>query len=384
MMSLVEQIFIASIAIVLIPWVLSKLVPENFAPLAVIQIVGGIILGPSLLGATFPAVYSSVFSPQALSALTGLSILAVTLFASGIGHELELKKEHIKFWPQVLATLAIPAVTGWVLSPYLLTWFNLNQEAGIVWNMTVALGVSIAAIPIMGVVLRQLGIIKTKLGQDILAIALFTDAVVWTALTVFLWYLDLKHIHWAWSIVYIVLQFVLARPLLNFFNQFKSLDVILLVYILVSGLLADVVGIHFIFGGFIAGILIPKDMYNEHIQPYQPAVMTIMMPFFFLLTGLRTDMGDVAFDVFGLALVLLMLSGIGKIIGLWITKYSFTNAWQSGWILQTKGLMDIVLASVLYDHKIISSTVFAALIMYAIISTLITTPIVRPTLKKIR
>jgi Kef-type K+ transport system membrane component KefB len=376
LLTLTDKIFIASVAILLLPYLFSLLLPRKYFPLAVLQICCGILFGPALLGHFYPHFQETLFSKEAVSALGGLAIISVVFFSAGIGNELELKIEHTKLWKQILLTTFIPGIIGWFTAPYMLQFFDLGMVNDWKWQMTVALALSIAAIPIMGVILRQLGITNTKLGQDILAMALVTDCIVWIALTIFLWVLNFAHIHWAWGLVYVLIQITLGRKLLDWMENKPHSELFLLVYILLSGGLAHYVGIHYIFGGFLAGVVIPKSFYKKAIEPHYNTISILLVPFFFHFTGLKTTFSLDGYAIFGMALLWLFIGGITKFLGMYIVGNSIKDSWASGWILQTKGLMDIVIANILLEHGVINQQVFATLIIYAIFSTLITTPLV--------
>lgn len=373
--SLSEQVFLASIAILLLPFLFSVILPKKWFPLAVIQIVSGVILGPTIVGYFFPKFSSLVFNPNAIGALSGIAMISVVFFSAGIGHELELKKEHTKLWKEILLTTFVPGTIGWFTAPYMLNLFDLGVVNDWKWQATVALALSIAAIPIMGVILRELGVIDKKLGQDTLAMALVTDCIVWIALTIFLWSLDLAHIHWGWALVYVALQVLIVKPLLKWMEHRKNSDVFALIYIIASGGLAHYVGIHYIFGGFLAGVLLPKSYYKDAIEPLYHTITVLMLPFFFLSTGLKTNFIVDGYAIFGMALLWLLIGGITKFLGIYLVGNTFKQSWISGWVLQTKGLMDIVIASVLLDHNVISTQVFAAMVLYAMLSTIVTTPL---------
>ena len=373
--SLTDKVFIASIAILAFPYIFSLLLSRKWFPLAVIQISCGILFGPAILGYFFPTFQETLFSKEAVGALSGLAMISVVFFSAGIGHELELKKDNIKLWKEILLTTFVPGIIGWFTAPYMLQLFDLGMVNDWKWQAVVALALSMAAIPIMGVILRQLGISGTKLGQNILTMALVTDAFVWIALTVFLWVLNYAHIHWAWALVYVVVQIVLAKPFLKWMEHKPHSELFLIVYLLLSGGLAHFVGIHFIFGGFLAGVLIPKSYYKTAIEPHYYTVSILMVPFFFHFTGLKTTFSLDGFAIIGMALLWLVIGGITKFLGMIAVGNSIRDSWTSGWILQTKGLMDIVMAAILLEHGVINQQVFAALIIYAIFSTLITTPL---------
>jgi len=150
---------------------------------------------------------------------------------------------------------------------------------------------------------------------------------------------------------------------------------------------ADWAGLHFMVGAFLAGAVLDAEWFgHERLDPLRHHVLMLMMPVFFLSTGLRThwDLGGVA--VFGAAFLLLLASVGGKLLGVWVAAkalgWSAAEARIVGWLLQTKALIEIIFANILLDKQIITSDTFTALLLMAVASTMLTVPVVTPLLRK--
>jgi Kef-type K+ transport system membrane component KefB len=157
-------------------------------------------------------------------------------------------------------------------------------------------------------------------------------------------------------------------------------------WIAVCSLAADWSGLHYIVGGFLAGLVINEDWLGEEtVAHFRKYVLLLIMPIFFLSTGLRTDWELKNPIVIGLAIVLFVVQAFGKMLGVRIS--AVINGWNKrdamtiGWLLQTKALIEIIFCTVMLDKGIISAQMFTALLFMAIFSTVATTPIVTKRLK---
>ena len=162
-----------------------------------------------------------------------------------------------------------------------------------------------------------------------------------------------------------------------------------LVWLAVVALGADWCGLHFMVGAFLAGAVMDADWFDqEQMDQLRHHVLLVMMPVFFLSTGLRThwELGGVA--VFAAALLLLLASVSGKLMGVHLAGRAL--GWQKGeasvigWLLQTKALIEIIFANILLDKQVITSETFTALLLMAVMSTMLTTPVVTPKLARLR
>jgi Kef-type K+ transport system membrane component KefB len=162
-----------------------------------------------------------------------------------------------------------------------------------------------------------------------------------------------------------------------------------LIWLIVCAFGADWAGLHYMVGAFLAGAVMDSDWFNqEHMDMLRQHVLLVMMPVFFLSTGLRTNWSVGGEAVFIAAAVLLVASVAGKLIGVHIAgrilKWAPGESSIIGWLLQTKALIMIIFANILLDKQIITNETFTALLLMAIASTMLTVPVVAPKLQRMK
>ncbi|WP_416047873.1 cation:proton antiporter [Cupriavidus basilensis] len=368
----------------------------SIVPLVAMQIVGGILLGPSLLGALWPQGWQALFGPAQLSALSGLQWLAVVLFAflSGL---------HISGAQQPgIRRIAMAAALGSVLVPFALgtaagAWLAYATPGAVghaasAWQFAFAVGVSMAvtALPVLGAILREMKLSDSVPGQLAVGCAAFSDAAIWLVLSAILAsagrsstydFLRLACL----GLAYVGAMLWLVRPLLaRMLPRMAANDARLaLVAVLIFGsaLISESIGLHYILGGFLAGVVLPRDAAGELRRQLEPATVVVLMPFFFLMTGLRTDIaigGQATLLVFGLST---MVAVAGKVVGTALPArlagLPRREAWMLGALVQTKGLMEVVVLGILFEAGLIGMTAFSGLLLMALATTVLAKPLTR-------
>jgi Kef-type K+ transport system membrane component KefB len=160
-----------------------------------------------------------------------------------------------------------------------------------------------------------------------------------------------------------------------------------LIWLIAVALAADWSGLHYMVGAFLAGVVLESRWFgHEAMDRFRAVVLMTIMPVFFLSTGLRTAWDGGGVMVFGAALLLLVAAVGGKLLGVqiagWILGWTRNEASLIGWLLQTKALIMIIFANILLDKGVISSTTFTALLLMAVMSTMLTTPLATPLAKR--
>lgn len=374
-------------------WRLGK--TQYFAPLVVVQIITGILLGPGILGDLFPAYYQFVFTPQVVQSLNGLAWWAVMLFVFIAGIELDLSQAwRHKMESTVTAGLAlgVPMVFGAGAALVLLSgilgdaWVG-TQASSWQFTMGVAMSCAVTALPILILFMEQFKILRLPLGQRILRYASLDDIAIWAVLALIL-------MDWARvgkQAIFLAAFAVLSYGLRQLIDRLPSQDrwYVALIWLIVCAFGADWCGLHYMVGAFLAGAVLESKWFDQtQMDMLRHHVLLVMMPVFFLSTGLRTnwDMGGMA--VILAAALLLFASVAGKLLGIQmagkILKWQAGEASLIGWLLQTKALIMIIFANVLLDKGIITSDTFTALLLMAIGSTMLTTPVVTPKLSRLQ
>ena len=394
MMSTTEIYLIAMLIIFTLPYLVWRVGrTDHYAPLVVVQIVGGIVLGPGVLGAVFPDYYRFVFNPQVIGALNGVAWWAVMMFVWTAGLELDLRQ----VWASrtetgVTAALALgaPLLTGTVVAALMLAsgpgWAGAKGQT---WQVVLGLGMACAvtALPILVLFMEKLEILRKPLGQRILRYASLDDVAIWGVLALIL--LDWTRV--GRQIAFLA-GFALAtyaiRKLMRRLEE-KDRWPVGLIWLAACGFAADWSGLHFMVGAFLSGAVLEHDLYDRaRLDQFRNTVLLALMPVFFLSTGLRTSWSVGGVAVFAAAAALLVASVGGKLLGVHLAgrllKWSRSEASLIGWLLQTKALIMIIFVNILLDKGIISPAAFTATLLMAVGSTMLSIPMATPILRKLR
>lgn len=386
----IELLLVALLVIFIVPYVIWRgLGRKNWAPLVVVQILTGVMLGPGVFGAAYPETFRYVLNRDVMGALNGLGSWAVMLFVWVAGMELDVHES----WKRrretgVVASLAFmtPFAFSVCVGIVIMGWGNWIGVKGSYWQVLLSIGMacSVTALPILILFLENLGIFRTLFGQRVLRYASLDDILVWSMLALILldWEQMLRQIGF---IVLFVPASILVRKLIV---KMDDTDRWYVGFIWQGScaLFADWAGLHYMVGAFLAGVVLDIRWFGEEkVDAFRRHILLAIMPIYFLLTGLRTSWeigGAVVFVVAGL---LLLASISGKLIGVAIAGrilgWTFRESFIIGWLLQTKALILIIFANILLDKQIITSDTFTALLFMAVGSTMLTVPMVLPALR---
>lgn len=390
-MATAEIFLIAMLIILTVPYLVWRLFnTDYFAPLVVVQIITGILLGPGVLGAAFPAYYDFVFNPAVIQALNGIAWWAVILFVWIAGIELDLRAA----WTHrresgITAGLALgaPLALGCAAAGLLLATPGWMGPKALSWQFVMGVGMSCAvtALPILILFLEKLDILRRPLGQRILRYASVDDIAIWGVLALIL--MDWQRI--GKQAIFILAFIALGAAFRWLMKRLNASDrwYVGLIWLVACAFGADWSGLHFMVGAFLAGAIIDSDWFEQkQLDSLRHHVLLVVMPVFFLSTGLRTQWGVGGSAVFLAAGLLLVASVAGKLLGVHLAGRIL--GWQRGeasligWLLQTKALIMIIFANILLDKEIITHSTFTALLLMALGSTMLTVPVVTPMLKK--
>jgi Kef-type K+ transport system membrane component KefB len=386
------EVFLIAMAIIFaIPYLVWRLArTDYFAPLVVVQIIAGIVLGPGVLGKAFPDYYAFVFTPDVVKALNGLAWWAVMLFVMIAGVELDIRKawaSRREVGVTAALALSVPLLFGSVVAIGMLWTDGWLGARGMPWQFVVGVGMSCAvtALPILILLMEKLAILRAPLGQRILRYASLDDVAIWGVLALVL--MDWGRIgrQGAFLITFAV-ACVLYRKLMPRLPD-RDRWFVALIWMALCAFGADWAGLHFMVGAFLAGVVMDAEWFDqEQMDQLRHHVLLVMMPVFFLSTGLKTAWSVGGSAVFLAAGLLLFASVAGKLAGVHlagrILKWAPGEASMIGWLLQTKALIMIIFVNILLDKLIITSTMFTALLLMAVASTMLTVPIVAPKLKR--
>lgn len=393
MKSTTEIFLLVMVVIFTLPYLIWRLLRTDYwAPLVVVQIITGILLGPGVLGAAFPEYYHQVATPAVVQSLNGIAWWAVMLFVWLAGIELDIGA----LWTHrrdtsITAGLALgsPLLFGSLAALTIagsLEWRGIEART---WQFVVGVGMACAvtALPILVLFMEKLQILDKPLGQRILRYASLDDIAIWGVLATIL--MD-------WERIGLQVGFLLAFALGAWALRALATRIpgkdrwyVGLIWLGVCGLGADWCGLHFMVGAFLSGAVMDASWFDrKQLHQLRHHVLLVVMPVFFLSTGLRTSWtlgGEAVFLVAGLMLI---ASVAGKLVGVQIAgrllRWPAGEATFIGWLLQTKALIMIIFSSVLLDKQIITSQTFTALLLMAVASTMLTVPFATPRLQRLQ
>ena len=386
-----ETLLLALLIIFALPWAIWRLWGKVTLPLVVVQILGGILLGPGVFGAWAPEVHGAIFAPPVIAALNALGLWAVTIFVFIAGLELDMSEALANRRETVTAAglaLGVPLLLGTLAAFALLQAPGWVGAEGSTWQTGLGIGMACAvtALPILILFLDQLGLLRAPLGQRILRYASLDDVAIWAVLALIL--LDWTRISRQAGFVLILLT--LSPLIRRLMPRLRAGDrwPVALIWMIGLAFVADWSGLHFMVGAFLAGAVLEGRWFDiARVDRLREAWLLVMMPVFFLSTGLRTGFEAGGWVVLAAALLLLAASVGGKLAGVWLAGRVLgwgRETWVIGWLLQTKALIMIIFANILLDKEIISPAAFTALLLMAVGSTLLTMPVVTRLLSRDR
>lgn len=381
-----SELFLASILLIYaFPYLVYKISrADKYIPLPVIQIISGLMFGPALLGAVYPDIYNYIFTKDNINALSGVAWLGVIFFVWTAGVHLDLPSA-IQNKKDMLTTsslaLLCPLILGSLFAFFIHqsdTWVGADAQS---WQFILGIGMALAvtALPILILLMEKLNIFNIDLGKRVLRYASLDDIMIWAVLSIIImdWNRSLR------QLLFIPVFYAMSR-LINYLmpklTNSKDLWSISLCWVVLVSLAADWSGLHYIVGGFLAGAVMKKEWFDEQeLNLFKETVLMLMMPVFFLITGLRTNWEIAGWSIAVLAISLFIVQFVGKMSGVFVASKILSwprKEWMLvGTLLQTKALIEIIFCTILLDKGIITSQMFTALLIMAVLSTVSTIPL---------
>jgi Kef-type K+ transport system membrane component KefB len=346
------------------------------------QIFCGILLGPSALGAFYPEAFAAVFTPGVRASLDTIQTLAIVVFAFIAGLELKprevLAQEGSQLWTKAFQVILVPiglaAAAFWLFFDHP-QWHNPDGD---IWKYIWAMGVAtcITAMPMLVIASKSLGIYGTDLYRRLLALVTFDDLILWLTVSLIVAFGETMLL----SSLFLVSTFALyhAWPKLMHRCGEAAWPTLTVALVLSWAAFSHWAGLHYVLGAFFAGMIIPRHT-TSWLGGMAEHQMYWLMPVFFIWTGLKVQWSAGLDVILGGAVLMYAIAVTTKFVGVWMAYRSeglqavlFKTA-----ILQNKGLMEIFLATVLLKAAIISSNMFAAVVIMSVISTVSAVPLAR-------
>lgn len=359
------------------------------------EIIAGIVLGPSLLGAISPQSYAFLFPKESLGVLQQLSQVGLMLFMFIIGMEFntDKMKDMAKESAVVsISSIVLPFVLGAIFAYYIYDEALCNHHTRISFILFVGISMSVTAFPVLIRILEERSMTQSSIGVFVTGVAALVDVIAWILLAAITTIVQGQSlINSIYQVALLVLLFIAAIYLVKPFldkqlreNTFitRSTFSLIIICLLLFALATEVIGIHALFGSFLAGIIIPdKEKFREKlIAKIEMPATVLFLPLFFVVTGLRTKINllqDPA--LIGQFLFILAIAFSGKLLGSALPAKLFSRSWKDSWtigvLMNTRGLMELVVLNLGYDLGILPQNLFTMLTLMAIISTVLTSPL---------
>ena len=388
---------------------LSRLVGLAFRkikqPLVIGEIVAGIMLGPSLFGLIAPGLAASLFPPETLPLLNLLSQVGLIFFMFLIGLELNPKYLSGNLEIAILTShvsILVPFSLGTLLAVLLYPIVSNASVSFTAFALFLGAAMSITAFPVLARIIAENNLQNTRLGTLALTCAAVDDVTAWCILAVAIAVAHTGSISKAiptvfYSLLYIVFMVTVGRWFLqNLANDYRRTGrlnqfVLALIYMLVvaSALITELIGIHLIFGAFLLGVVMPKNagLVRELAIKTEDFVLIFLLPVFFAYSGLRTQIGLLNHPkLWLLCLAVLVVAILGKYIGTYVAArasgISKREASALGWLMNTRGLTELIVLNIGLNLGVISPLLFTMLVIMALVTTFMTSPLLEWTYPK--
>lgn len=385
------------ITIIIVARIFGLIFQKLGQPTVIGEIVAGIVLGPSLLGLYFPEIANQLFPKHTLGNLQFLSQFGLILFMFVVGMELDISVlKHTANEAIIIshASIIIPFTLGMGLAYFIYDSFAPGNVQFLSFSLFIGISMSVTAFPVLARIVQERGMHKSKLGILAITCAAADDITAWSILAVVIAIVkagtlgsSLYTIGLALFYVFFMLKAV--RPFLSRIGELhssrenlnKSVVAIFFITLLLSAYATEVIGIHALFGAFMAGVIMPAGIKfrNLFIEKVEDVALVLLLPLFFVFTGLRTQIGllnDVnLWKITGL-IIAVAVSGkfIGSALAARVTGQTWKDSLVVGALMNTRGLMELVVLNIGYDLGILSPEIFAMMVIMALFTTFMTGP----------
>jgi Kef-type K+ transport system membrane component KefB len=365
-------------------------------PRVVGEILAGILLGPSLLGWLLPDVSASLFPPASLGLLNGLSQIGLVLFMFQVGLTLDTSRlrqagRAVLFTSQV--SIVVPLLSGGALALYLHDRLSSDAVSPFAFALFMGTAMSVTAFPVLARLLAERNLLNTSIGVIAISAAAVDDVTAWCLLAFLIATVRATGAGPFWLPVaglgaYLLVAACVIRPLLHKSRLAVSSSIgrdglaFLLLFVILSSWTTERIGIHALFGAFVAGVILPR---NEPLVRYvserlDPLTSALLLPLFFASTGLRTSVGVLNGEAAWMDCILIVAVAVaGKLAGcavtLRLTGTSWRDAMAVGVLMNTRGLIELVILNVGLDLGVISPMLFSMLVIMAVVTTFMASPL---------
>ena len=369
-------------------------------PAVIGETVAGIILGPSLLGLLFPGAFHFLFPPESMENLKFLSQIGLILFMFIVGTELDIqliRRQALEALIISHASILIPYTLGIGLSFFIYNQYAAAHSTFFSFALFMGIAMSVTAFPVLARIMRDRGLIGTKLGMLAITCAASDDVTAWCLLALLIAFIKsgsgasglftIGLVLFYAGIMLVPVRLLLKRILNHYQKQkigYNTLVAVMFTMLLFSAYCTEVIGIHALFGAFLAGVVMPKndELRKRITNRISDVTMVMLLPLFFVFTGLRTQAGLLAHGGLWITFVFILLVAVlGKFGGSTLAAKLMGQSWKDslsiGALMNTRGLMELIVLNIGYDMGVLSPEIFSMMVLMALLTTIMTSPALR-------
>jgi Kef-type K+ transport system membrane component KefB len=390
------------ILIVLLARIFGALAARAGQPAVIGEMVAGVVLGPSVLGGLFPHLFAFVFPDNSLGALRIMSQVGVILFMFLVGMELDLHQARRQADTALMVShvgIIFPCFLGVVFAVIIYRFYRplVPPEVSFLpFGLFMGITMSITAFPVLARILQDRGQTATPLGSLALTCAAIGDLTAWCVLALVVAIVKAGGLEGSVITIILTLAFIaalsfLVKPWLNNFIKVRphhaaapgpGIVVAMLILVFSAALFTEIIGIHALFGAFLAGVIMPTNAeFRSHLrEKLENFSSSLLLPLFFAFTGLRTQVG-LLHDWQGWVICagIIFTATLGKLGGSMITARFTGLNWHDSFVLgtlmNTRGLVELIVLNLGLDLGILSPPVFTMLVIMALVTTSMTGPL---------
>ena len=392
---LILQIGTILIVARLVGWLFGKL----HQPRVVGEMLAGILLGPSLLGWLASNISSSLFPPDSLGHLNSLSQVGLLIFMFLVGLELDLG--HLRELGRAAVmtsqvSIIVPFILGSTFAVYLYPRLSDPSVSFTGFALFMGAAMSVTAFPVLARILTERNMLRTRVGSVAIACAAVDDVTAWCILAGIVVVVRASSLElpvWltvSGLAVFVLLMGLVVRPALRRLemvyekrgNLTQELIAIILLVVLASGWITESLGVHALFGAFLAGVMMPRhtELARELSQKFEALIVVLLLPIYFALTGLRSSIFLISGATMWLyCAMIIVVAVVGKWGGSMFSARLNGMTWREsaavGVLMNTRGLVELVILNIGLDLGILSPALFSIMVLMALVTTLMTTPL---------
>ncbi|MDR1937895.1 MAG: cation:proton antiporter, partial [Tannerellaceae bacterium] len=368
-------------------------------PTVIGEILAGIVLGPSILGHLAPGISDFLFREESLANINILSQFGLILFMFAIGMELDLGEVRKKLKETILishTSTIVPFFFGMLTAYFVYDRYADQSTPFLSFALFIGISMSITAFPVLARIIQERGLTKSHLGTLTLASAANGDITAWCLLAVVIAIAQAGSMLSAvysilFSGVYLLLMFFVIQPFLRMIGHIyhnkevidKGMVALMFLILICSSYLTQILGLHALFGAFIAGVVMPGNIKFRKIltEKVEDVSLVLFLPLFFVSTGLRTEIDLLNTpELWWICGAITLTAIAGKFGGAFFSARfvgeSLKNSFYIGALMNTRGLMELVVLTIGYEMHILPPPVFVMLVLMTLVTTFMTAPLI--------